>query len=156
LTDDELLAALPDLRKYAVRLCRSRGPEVEDLVSETVTRALRKRTLYQPGSNAVAWLMTLLHNIHVTRVRRAARRTEVAADLVEIMAFAPEDAETTVFVREVVGQIARLSPEKRDALMACLDGEAYEEAAKRLGIVVGTFRSRTARAREELRRFSDS
>jgi RNA polymerase sigma-70 factor (ECF subfamily) len=156
LTDEELLAALPDLRRYAASLCRSCGPDVEDLVSDTVAQALRKRALYQPGSNPTAWLMTMLHNMHVNRIRRANRRPEVAFNLAEIMAFAPEDAETTRFVREIVAQITKLSPEKRDAIIACVNGEAYEAAAKRLGIELGTFRSRSWRAREELRKFADS
>jgi hypothetical protein len=80
-------AEIPRLRRYARALTRdiSRASRADDLVQSCLTRAIAKQHLWQPGTNLRAWLFTILHNQHVSDVRRAAR---------EVVTVSVEDAPT--------------------------------------------------------------
>ena len=60
---------IPRLRRYARALTRKMAP-ANDLVQETLARALAKEHLWQPGTNLRAWLFTIMHNLNVNEVRR--------------------------------------------------------------------------------------
>ncbi len=63
---------IPRLRRYARALTRS-GDRADDLVQDTLVRALSKAHLWQAGTDIRAWLFTIMHNQHVNTVRRASR-----------------------------------------------------------------------------------
>src|SRR5258706_11058010 len=63
---------LPSLTARAVRLCRSRV-EAEDLVQETVLRALRFETTFERGTNARAWMFQILESVFITKIRSRTR-----------------------------------------------------------------------------------
>src|SRR5437588_11771710 len=63
---------IPRLRRYARALTRN-AVRADDLVQETLVRALRKEHLWQAGTNLRAWLFTIMHNQNVNDVRRAMR-----------------------------------------------------------------------------------
>src|ERR1700751_3345332 len=74
-----LEAEIPRLRRYARALTRN-AVRADDLVQDTLTRALLKRHLWQTGTDLRAWLFTIMHNQNVNIVRRA-MRDESAADI---------------------------------------------------------------------------
>ena len=63
---------IPRLRRYARALTRS-GDRADDLVQETILRAIAKSHLWQTGTDIRAWLFTIMHNQYVNMVRRAMR-----------------------------------------------------------------------------------
>jgi RNA polymerase sigma-70 factor, ECF subfamily len=63
---------IPRLRRYARALTRS-AERADDLVQDTLLRALSKAHLWQPGTDLRAWLFTVMHNQDVNLVRRAMR-----------------------------------------------------------------------------------
>src|SRR3974390_401864 len=63
---------IPRLRRYARALARTTD-RADDLVQETLLRAVAKAHLWQPGSDIRAWLFTIMHNQYVNMVRRAMR-----------------------------------------------------------------------------------
>jgi RNA polymerase sigma-70 factor, ECF subfamily len=65
---------IPRLRRYARALTRNRD-RADDLVQDTLSRALDKQHLWQPGTNLGAWLFTIMHNQNVNNVRRDARES---------------------------------------------------------------------------------
>src|SRR5712672_1862141 len=65
---------IPRLRRYARALTRNRE-RADDLVQDTLSRALVKEQLWQPGTNLRAWLFTMMHNQNVNNVRRAVRES---------------------------------------------------------------------------------
>src|SRR5260370_38299783 len=67
-----LEAEIPRLRRYARALLRDAN-RADDLVQDTLVRALAKQHLWQPGTNLRAWLFTLMHNQHVNVVRQSLR-----------------------------------------------------------------------------------
>lgn len=147
-----LEAEIPRLRRYARALCWD-STRADDLLQTCLTRAVAKQHLWQPGTDLRAWLITMVHNQHVSDLRRLARvGTAISID----EAAPPRSVEPNVFavleLRDLQAAIGKLSEEQRQAvLLVGLEEMPYEEAAAVLGIPTGTLRSRLSRARTELR-----
>ena len=147
---------IPRLRRYARALVRD-ADRADDLVQDTLMRALAKQHLWEPGTNLRAWLFTLMHNQHVNNVRRPAREA-VQLDVEEMSGalIATTDSTGSCQLRELENALARLRPEEREViLLVGLEGMRYDETARILGIPIGTVRSRLFRGREALRKLLD-
>jgi RNA polymerase sigma-70 factor (ECF subfamily) len=147
---------IPRLRRYARALVRD-SERADDLVQDTLVRAIAKEHLWEPGSNLRGWLFTVMHNQHVNAIRRAMREgTAVDIDQCSASLRATADPETSYKLREFDRALGRLCPEQRQVLLLVgLEGFRYEEVAAILGIPVGTVRSRISRTRDMLRRLLD-
>jgi RNA polymerase sigma-70 factor (ECF subfamily) len=144
-----LVDLIPRLRRYARALVGDRA-SADDLVQDTLERAWAKLHLYRRGTDLRAWLFTVMHNVHVNRVR-AARPTDMLEDeMPELAQRAPQG--DTLLVRDLDRAIARLPAEQAAVLLlVTLEELSYEEVAQTLGIPIGTVMSRLSRAREKLR-----
>jgi RNA polymerase sigma-70 factor (ECF subfamily) len=140
-----LVDLIPRLRRYARALVGDRAT-ADDLVQDTLERAWAKLHLYRRGTDLRAWLFTVMHNVHVNRVR-AARPTDLIDDEM------PELAQrASLVVRDLDRSIARLPAEQRAVLLlVTLEEMSYEEVARTLDVPIGTVMSRLSRAREKLR-----
>lgn len=145
----ELAQFIPGLRRYARQLAGD-AASADDLVQDTLERALAKLHLYRAGTDLRAWLFTLMHNLCVDRMR-AARAAEVSEDSVpEGGQRAPQD--DALFARDLDRAVARLPQEQRAVLLlVTLEGMSYEEVAFALALPLGTVMSRLFRARNKLR-----
>ena len=145
----DLVAHIPRLRRYARALTRDANL-ADDLVQDTLERALLKLDLWRPASDLRAWLFTLMHNIHVNRVR--SRRPPGVA-LEEAFDVAASDGPMDAMaVLDLHAALMRLPEELRAVvLLVGLEQFAYAEAAGILGLPVGTVMSRLSRGRERLR-----
>lgn len=156
---DELHHHIAGLRRYAYVLCRD-ATDADDLVQETLMKAIAAAHTYRPEGNLRAWLFGILHNTFVSHRRQFAKRARAAAFL-ESMEAPPANAtpeqERHIEVRQTLNLFARLSEDQRMTLiMVAIDGFSYEEAADALGVPVGTIMSRLSRGREQLRRLAES
>lgn len=147
---------IPRLRRYARALARQSEP-ADDLVQDTLVRAIVKEHLWQPGTDLRAWLFTLMHNQYVNDVRRRAREgLAVDVDSVCDRLAAISDPTGSLQLRELECAMDQLQDEQRQVLLLVgLEGVSYEEAATILCIPVGTVRSRLSRGRDNLRRLLD-
>ena len=109
--------------------------------------------LWRPG-NLRAWLFTIMHNLNANARRRAARApATVTIEVAEFAAAVPPSQEDALNLAALQRGLAALPEEQRAVvLLVGLEGFAYAEAAKILGIPVGTVMSRLHRGREQLRR----
>ena len=148
-----LEAQLPRLRRYARALTRDPS-RADDLIQDTLVRALAKQHLYQDGTNLRAWLFTLMHNQHVNDVRRNVREGDsLDVDTVAAHLVAVTDPTASRQLRELDEAIGKLAMEQRQVILLIgLEGMSYEEAAAILDVPIGTVRSRLSRGREALRR----
>jgi RNA polymerase sigma-70 factor, ECF subfamily len=148
-----LEAQLPRLRRYAKVLTRDPS-RADDLVQDTLVRALDKQHLYQDGTNLRAWLFTLMHNQHVNDVRRNVREGDsLDVDTVAAHLVAVTDPTASRQLRELDEAIGKLAMEQQQVILLIgLEGMSYEETAAILDVPVGTVRSRLSRGREALRR----
>ena len=144
-----LAAEIPRLNRYARALMRGRSG-AEDLVQDTIVRALEKAHLWQPGTDLRAWLFTLMHNQYVNIIRRSARQ-QPRAVLDRASTVSPPAQLAPLTLRDVDRAFARLPEEQRHVLrLVAIDGMRYDEAAAVCGVPVGTIRSRLCRARHAL------
>ncbi|HEY0293841.1 MAG TPA: RNA polymerase sigma factor [Bordetella sp.] len=147
---DQILAHIPALRRYA-RLLAGDAASADDLVQDTLERACTKWSLWKPGTALRAWLMTLMHNLYLNRVRDWGRDDnhdiwdEASGPTHEPLAHAPE-------LLDLERALARLSPMLRTVLLLVgVEEYTYAEAAEILQIPIGTVMSRLHRAREAVR-----
>ena len=147
-----LEAQLPRLRRYARALTRDPS-RADDLIQDTLVRALAKQHLYQDGTNLRAWLFTLMHNQHVNNARRNVREdNSLDVDTVAAHLVAVTDPTASRQLRELDEAIGKLTMEQRQVILLIgLEGMSYEEAATILNVPIGTVRSRLSRGREALR-----
>jgi RNA polymerase sigma-70 factor (ECF subfamily) len=143
---------IPRLRRYARALTRS-ADRADDLVQETLMRAIAKAHLWQIGTDIRAWLFTIMHNQHVNMVRRAMRDgANVDIEQLSSALVATTDPTASRQLRELENALSRLRDEHREViLLVGLEGLSYEAAAQILDVPVGTVRSRLSRGRDELR-----
>jgi RNA polymerase sigma-70 factor, ECF subfamily len=143
---------IPRLRRYARALTRDVNA-ADDLVQDSLARALGRVHLWQKGTDLRAWLFTILHNQYVNHVRRAVREGAAVglSDTEPMLATAPSQSKR-LELRDLERAIAQLPEEQRSVLLLVgLEGMRYEEVAAVLDVPVGTIRSRLSRGRETLR-----
>src|SRR5690348_3887516 len=146
------------LRRYARALLGDRI-EADDLVQDCLTRALSRAHLWRPGTDLRAWLFTILHNIHINNLR--SRRVHVAANEDLSLSYgrnartmaAPPDQDARLELRDLERALDRIPDEQRQVLLLVgMEGMSYDEAARVVGVPIGTIMSRVARGRDALRR----
>ena len=148
----EMLLLLPDLRAFARFLVRDRTA-ADDLVQDTVVRALGALAQFVPGTNLKAWLFTILRNRFFEQAR-SRRREAVAlsAHLPGEETVRPDQTDAAE-IRDLEQVMWKLSPVLREALVLVGAQElTHEEAAAICGVPIGTMKARVSRARTDLAR----
>jgi RNA polymerase sigma-70 factor (ECF subfamily) len=147
---DEMLAAIPRLRAFGISLCGD-VDKADDLVQETLQRALANIGSFQPGTNMLAWLITILRNLFYANYRKLRREVEDAdGRYAESLKSQPEQDSKLEF-EELRDALSKLPYDQREALILIGgSGFSYEEVAKICGCAPGTIKSRVNRARSRL------
>jgi RNA polymerase sigma-70 factor (ECF subfamily) len=152
----DVTAHLEALRRYARVLTRN-GTEADDLVQGALVRALERQASFRDGADLRVWLMSILHNHHIDRLRSdsaAVARDAAWADLTP--GFAPPAGEHAARLEQLRAALLALPVDQREALhLVAIEGLPVAEAAAVLSVPAGTVMSRVARARAALRRFED-
>ena len=152
-----LVALIPELRARALRLCGEKAT-ADDVVQDSIERALRFADQYERGTNLRAWAFQILFSVFVTRWRRRRRERNALENL------ATDPCAWTIPVGFVApdrgpGALTASTQRKLDALpdgfravivMVDIEQRSYREAARELGVPVGTVMSRLHRARKLL------
>ncbi|WP_415465559.1 sigma-70 family RNA polymerase sigma factor [Acetobacter persici] len=148
-----MLALVPSLRAFSRFLARDTAL-ADDLVQETLVRALSKAEQFEPGTNLRAWLFSILRNFFLEQTRRNTREKEIlndyasSPDRVTQSRSLTQERET---IRELDHFLWTLSPLLREALVLIGAQEmSYEDAAMVCGVTVGTMKVRVSRARAQL------
>lgn len=147
---DDLLAAVPALRAFALSL--SRKPDrADDLVQETLEKAWANKASFQPGSNLRAWLFTIQRHIFYSQYRKNRHEIEDAdGKRAALLATAPAQPDYMDF-QDFRKALAKLPVDQREALILIgVSGLSYEEAAVVCNCAMGTIKSRVNRARLKL------
>ena len=148
--DFELIVPyIPNLRRYARALVGDRDG-ADDLVQDTLERAVRKFHLWRPG-DLRAWLFSIMHNVFVNQLK--ARKIAPSVEIDEEMVAAHMPTVTSMDVMDLDRALLRLAPEQREVvLLVALEDMTYADVSHALGIPIGTVMSRLSRGRERLRR----
>ena len=147
---DDILASVPSLRAFAISLSGN-GDRADDLVQETLLRALANIDSFQPGSNLPAWLFTILRNLFRSDYRKRRREVEDAdGSYAKTLKTQPAQNAHLEF-EEFRTALEKLPQDQREALILVgASGFSYEDAAAICGCAVGTIKSRVNRARTRL------
>lgn len=154
----ELLKALPDLRGFARFLTRD-AVTADDLVQDTVVRALAAQTQFQPGTTLKAWLFTIQRNAFYEQRRRSSREQEIMQDVEMDMPLSTETP-SMQSARDAVTDLGeliwRLPDLLREAIILVGAQElSYDEAACICNVPPGTMKARVSRARSQLSILAD-
>ena len=147
-------ACIPRLRRYARALTGERLA-ADDLVQDTLERALVKRHLWRLGSDLRAWMFTIMHNVFINQVR--SRVAEAALDKVALEdggheVAAPASSIDLLDIADLDAALRQLPVEQREVLLLIgLEELSYAQTASALDVPIGTVMSRLHRGRERLR-----
>ncbi len=146
----QIAELLPDLRGFARFLTRD-AVAADDLVQDTLVRALAAIDQFQDGSNLKAWLFTIQRNGFYETARRHRRETRILNEELPVPANAAPDAGRRGEVSDLQRALFALPPQLREALVLVGAQElSYEQAAAVCGVPTGTVKARVSRARARL------
>ena len=145
---DLIVPYIPNLRRYARALVGDRDG-ADDLVQDTLERAVRKFHLWRPG-DLRAWLFSVMHNVFVNQLK--SRKIAPDVELDDTFA-APIPGATGADIIDLERGLLTLAPEQREVLLLiALEDMSYADVSRALGIPMGTVMSRLSRGRERLRK----
>jgi RNA polymerase sigma factor (sigma-70 family) len=150
--------SIPSLRRYARALLRN-PQDADDLVHDVLVRALDHMHTHHADAPVRPWLLTIMHNLHVSWLRRAkVRGNSVPMESVNDVHLSRQPTqETDLQCKETMQAFDRLPREHQDVLLlVCVEDLSYAEVATALGIPIGTVMSRLSRGRERLRQLMGS
>jgi RNA polymerase sigma-70 factor (ECF subfamily) len=150
--DLALRANMAHLRRYARGLLRN-AADADDLVQDCLTRMLARESGRGPVREQRRFLIVSARNLFFTRYKQRVRRsvTLSLSDMVDELGYAPTQQDR-LNLRDVARGLARLPRAQREAIMlVALDELSCEQAARSLGVAVGTIQSRVHRARMALK-----
>ncbi|MDH4441781.1 MAG: sigma-70 family RNA polymerase sigma factor [Rhizobium sp.] len=148
----DVVELIPALRAFARTFC-PKPEEADDLVQETLTKALANLDKFEPGTRLKSWLFTIMRNTFCTRFKKSSRETVGLPEGLSAKLTTEPTQEWTVQADEVRRALDRLPAHHREMLvLIVMLGERYEDAAEICGCAVGTVKSRLSRARQQLRR----
>jgi len=141
--DEQLLEHLPALGYFARTLCRQ-GADAEDLVQETIAKALLHQEKYVPYGSLKSWLFTIMKNTFCSKLKKARRETWID----DWDGAAPPSQDEAMALQDLGRAYEKLPEIYRSVLeLVVFDGLQYDEAAQQSGCSVGTIKSRLHRAR---------
>lgn len=144
---------IPQLRRYAMAL--SHNPvAADDLVQESVTRALAKAELFNCGTNLRAWLFTIMHNVHISNMRRNRHIGAPIDPDIAAATLSTQPNQEEPLVLKALERAMQIIPDRQRVavILAGVEGMSYNEISDLLDVPVGTVKSRVSRGREALRK----
>ncbi len=150
--ETKLIEYIPNLRRYAAALTSNSACYADDLVQDTLERALKKHTLWMRNTNLRAWLFTIMHNLFINQVNKSSSYVFEDIQEHESIESAIDDPAQDYFAAQLKKHMQSLPIQQKEVmLLVSLEGFSYEEVAKILDIPMGTVMSRLHRSREKLR-----
>jgi RNA polymerase sigma-70 factor (ECF subfamily) len=147
---EALVAAIPNLRAFAIALCHD-AHQADDLVQDTLVKAWNSHHLFKEGTNLKAWLFTILRNTFFSEHRRLRHQASYRERLDPAGRWRPPEQFAHMDLSDFLSALSELPADQRESLLLVgAEGFSYEEAAAISGCAVGTIKSRVNRARRRL------
>lgn len=147
----DVVEFIPALRAFARSLTREPA-EVDDLVQETLAKAIANIDKFEPGTRLRSWLFTIMRNTHYSRSIKRNRERPGDADCVSVLAWNLPTQEWSLELRQVLTAVSKLPQSQREVLvLIAMLGINYDEAARICNCPIGTIKSRLNRARAQLK-----
>lgn len=147
---NQMAALLPRLRRFALSITGNRA-DADDLVQDTIERALRNLHRWQQGTRLDSWMFRIAQNLWIDAARARRVRANIAHDpeaAENVAVDGARDAEARLAFADTVRALGELPEDQRVVLaLIAIDGMSYRDAADTLEVPIGTVTSRLARAR---------
>jgi RNA polymerase sigma-70 factor (ECF subfamily) len=151
--EDELVALLPRLRRFAHGLSRT-AADADDLTQATIERALRSKAQWQPGTRLDSWTYRIMRNLWIDTARSRSRKEKVEGPPEEAEQLGEDPRESmdaSVDLARMMKAMSRLPDEQREVVaLILIEGFAYRDASEMLDLPIGTVSSRLVRGRMAL------
>ena len=152
----DLIALIPHMRAFA-RTMTGNPAQADDLAQEALAKAWQCRDSFTMGTNMKAWAFMILRNQFYSDMRRAWRSVQLDQEAAERTLLASDDPNAPIELNELRMALDSLPVDQREAvILVGAGGMSYEEAADICECAVGTVKSRVSRAREALRRITET
>ena len=148
---------VPALRRYAWALVRDREA-ADDLVQDCLERAVSRWHRRRQDGDLRAWLFAILHNLFIDGLRTRRRQgLRVGMEVLAAMPAPGQDQESRLAIRDILNCLAMLPADQQAViLLVGVEDLTYDQAARVLGVPIGTVMSRLSRGRERLRALLDA
>lgn len=146
-----------NLKPAAINLTKNME-EAQDLIQETVFKALTNKDKFQEGTNLSAWMYTIMKNIFINNYRRKKKKNTIidsTDNLFYINSHAhniPNEGEININLEALEKEVVTLRSDYKVPFMMHFEGYKYEEIAETLQLPIGTVKSRIHLARKELKK----
>ena len=154
---EPLEALIPGLRRFARALLRGNPEHADDLVQDSLERALSNWHRRRPEAELRSWMYTIVYNRFLTEWRRQRRYAAVRSlseCLDEDLPAVDGGQGSALTHRDLMRGFAELPQEQRAVLLLVgVDDFSYKDTARVLGVPIGTVMSRLSRGRERLREY---
>ena len=144
--NSQLLNVRPSLLKHALKLTRDQE-KAQDLVSDTIIRALRFQHQYQEGTSFKAWVHTVMRHVHYSQHRQAWRQQPLNEDWDGLL---PATGDTVIELSNIAGLLFEETHRNRSIIALRIAGVESQDIARRMNLPEGTIRSSLFRTRERL------
>jgi len=152
--NEALIGMESNLRSFAMSFTRNRE-DAKDLTQETMMKAITYRSYYTPQTNFKAWVFTIMRNIFINQYRRNVKSGTVFDNSKDLYLLtnsigAEETPLERISVKDINSKIDTLTEEYKEPFEMHFKGFKYKEIADKLGIPIGTVKSRIFIARKKL------
>lgn len=153
--DEELLTLQSDLKGFAYKLTADKH-DAEDLLQETMLKALANKEKFCPGTNFKGWMYSIMRNTFINnwRVRRYWEYPDILSDS-DYLSLSRTDCfafmDNIHDVKEIKATFKTLPKEHYDAFILYISGFKYREIAQKTGVSLGTIKSRIFHSRKKLK-----
>lgn len=149
---ETLVTELAPMRRYALALARDEA-FADDIVQDALLLAIEREETFRKSGVLRSWLLAIVHNVFISRMRRQAaeanRNARFAETLVERVEPGQEEA---AYLNQIAHAFAALPDHQRQVMhLVAIEDLSYQEASKVLQIPIGTIMSRLSRARDAMR-----
>lgn len=155
---DRLLALQDNLKSFAYTLTANRD-DAEDLLQDTTLKALDNQDKYYENVNFKGWVFTIMRNIFINNYRRIVRNQTMVDQTEDLYHLnLPQDSgfetpDGSYTVNEIMGAINKFAPEYKIPFSMHIAGFKYQEIADKMGLPLGTVKSRIFFARQRLQEY---
>lgn len=154
--NDRVIQFTDSMKPIAINLTKDIN-DAQDLMQETLLKALSNREKFNDGTNLKAWIYTIMKNLFINNYRRKRKRNTIMDSTDNLFYLSgpsheiPNDGENSLHVSDIQESINALSNDYKVPFLMHFEGYKYEEIAKKLKLPVGTVKSRIHLARKELK-----
>lgn len=157
--NNELILLQRKLKGFALKLTCD-AEQADDLLQDTILKAMENRGKFRAGTNLNAWLLTMMRNIFINNYRRKTYSNAIfdkSADCYEKSSSVQlsdnrNNPVSQISYQEILTKIENLSEKTRDSFKMFTEGYQYSEIAQELNVPVGTIKSRIFNTRKQMMR----